>query len=197
MLGSVVSGKSYSVEQNERLRERARDLLSERYDGNKTALAAALGLSQATVSNFLNGKSGAGFQLVTALARELGVTHDALVHGRSVAPEGSIRFGDLPGWQQAIQEVLRSPAYRGRLPAAAVVGTSDFMGATAPSVVDARTVFNYARAWWEGLTDDQQSRALHAEAEAEMAAEDAEASDLLKAGKLRDEVQEIRRSRGH
>lgn len=198
MLDHAVSGKSYSVEVNERLRERARALLMERYGGVKAALATALGLSQATVSNFLNGKTGAGQQLVSSLARELGTTHDAQVGGYTdVSTAGaSIRFGDLAGWSKAEAEAISGP-FKGRLPLAAYAGAREFRGLRAPSVVDPRTVYNYARAFWEGLSDDQQSQAIHDQAEREMAAEDAEATELLSRGKLRDELQEIRVRRGH
>lgn len=194
----VVSGKSYSVEENVRLRARARELLLGRFGDNRTAMAKALEVSQATVSNFLSGKSGAGRTLATAIARELGISHDALVVGdASAAGTESVRFGDLPGWQEAVETVLTSSPYRGRLPEAAVRGTCEFKGVTVPSVIDARTVFNYARAWWEGLSDEEQSKAIHAQAFAEMKAEDRQAAALLKRGQLRDEVQEIRLKKGH
>lgn len=192
----VGTGKSYGVSENERVRARARELLLARYGNNKTAMATALKVSQATVSNFLNGKAGMGPQLASAIANELGVSHDALVHGRSLEPDGSVNFGDLPGWTKAEAEAING-TYKGRLPVAAYVGARGVRGRTVPSVIDARTVFNYAKAYWEGLADEDQSRAIHDQAEREMAAEDAEATELLSRGKLRDEVQQIRADRGH
>lgn len=47
----VGTGKSYGVSENERVRARARELLLARYGNNKTAMATALKVSQATVSN--------------------------------------------------------------------------------------------------------------------------------------------------
>lgn len=199
ILALVATGKSYTQAQNERVRARARDLLLAKYGNNKTSMAAALGVSQPTLSNFLNGKNGAGHTLASAVARELGTTHDALVQGHhDVSTAGSlIRFGDLDGWSRAEAEAMTGPTFRGRLPDAAYFGAREFRGVTAPSVIDARTVYNYAKAYWEGLSDDAQSQAIHDQAEREMADEDAEATELLSRGKLRDELQEIRARRGH
>lgn len=169
-----------------------------RFDGNQTKMGAALGVSQATVSNFLNGRAGAGRTLATALATELGVPHDALVsESLGDGGSGSVRFGDLPGWAEATQEVLTGRSYKGRLPELAVLRAGEFRGMTTPTIIDARTVFNYAKAWWEGLSDTEQSAAIQAQAEAEMAIEDREASDLLRRGALRDELQNLDKGRGH
>lgn len=78
-----VRGKSLGSEQNRRVRAAARSLLP-RY-GSITALARRLGMTQAGLSSFLCGRTGAGFQLATALARELGVSLTELIDG-SVVP---------------------------------------------------------------------------------------------------------------
>lgn len=182
----VPMSKGYSVEENERIRERARELLNKRYQGNRSELAAALHVSQPTLSNFLNGKSGAGTKLAKSIALHLGISHDALVEGRAVTRDGSVRYGDLEGWAEASVDA-RLRAFKGRLPDAAYEGAAEFRGLTVPSVIDARTVYNHAKAWWEGLTEDEQGAKLHEQALAEMAQEDAEAEDLLRRGQLKDE----------
>ena len=70
----VNSGKSWGSDRNERLRAFARELLETRFGGNKTRLAEAMRVSQPTVTNFINGKSGAGPKLADALSRAAGVS---------------------------------------------------------------------------------------------------------------------------
>ncbi len=79
------SGKSFSAAENDRLREHALRLLAAE-GGNRTALAKRLGVTQPTVSNFLNGKNGAGAQLAVAIARAAGVSPAWLFTGESAPP---------------------------------------------------------------------------------------------------------------
>jgi len=61
--------RAVSVEENEHLRAVARALMAERYGGNQTRLAKALGVEQAFVSDFLLGKRGAGVAMIRGLER--------------------------------------------------------------------------------------------------------------------------------
>lgn len=183
--------QAYSLAENERIRAAALDLLKRRHKDVRSELAKALNVSQPTLSNFLNGKNGAGRGLAKAIALHAGIPLEALVEGRQVVRDAVVRFGDLPGWSDSAHDAMHR-LYKGRLPDVAYAGAADFRGLTPPSVIDARTVYNHAKAWWEGRTDEEQSAALHAQAEAEMAAEDAEAEALLGRGKLKDELGRLR-----
>ena len=70
---SLPKGKSFSPAQNERLRSLALDL---RGEDTTTALAKRLGVTQAGLSSFLTGRTGAGVQLASAIAAECGMTLD-------------------------------------------------------------------------------------------------------------------------
>lgn len=54
--------------QNHRLREAMKKLRDERYEGNVTALAVALGRAQPSISDFLNGKTGASYETAIRFA---------------------------------------------------------------------------------------------------------------------------------
>jgi transcriptional regulator with XRE-family HTH domain len=63
------NAKSVGKEENDRLRTLAAQLLREKFGGNQTAMAAALGVSQGMVSDFLASKKGAGVTVLRALER--------------------------------------------------------------------------------------------------------------------------------
>lgn len=56
-------------EANENLRNLARDLMNERFDGSVTKFARGLGMRQPSVSDFLSRKRGAGMALIRGLAK--------------------------------------------------------------------------------------------------------------------------------
>ncbi len=97
-------GKSLSPEQNARVREAVRALLP-RYDDNITALARQLGISQAGLSSFLSGRTGAGFQLGTAVARMLRISLTALTDGaddgQAMSDAAMPVLGNARGWPAA------------------------------------------------------------------------------------------------
>lgn len=175
------SGKSFSDEENARIRAGARTLLDQY--GTKTDLARALGVAQPTVSTFLRADApdGAGVQLAEAIARELGVTLDELRTGKPAPtpPPGTVpRFGDLPGWAAAEAEARQK--FGRRLPSYAWQVSRSMMGAQAPAKIDAVTVFSLTSSLWEMMSDDVRAEALRLQAEEEMAAEDARMGELLK-----------------
>jgi predicted transcriptional regulator len=65
-------------EQNARVRAELRDLLGTLH-GSKTGVANHLGVSQAQISLFLAGKSGAGMKLLSALSRRSGKPIDEIL----------------------------------------------------------------------------------------------------------------------
>lgn len=58
--------------QNERLRDLARRLIADSFDGSLTRTAEALGVSHPYLSQFLNGRTGAGRKLTRALSKLTG-----------------------------------------------------------------------------------------------------------------------------
>lgn len=92
-------GRSFSVAQNQRLREMAQKLLDERYARNRAAFARDLKVSGAALSNFLNGVTGAGTKLATSLARVQGLSLPEII-GAASGDVGAARpiFGNLDGW---------------------------------------------------------------------------------------------------
>lgn len=61
--------KAYDDESNERLRELAKKVMRERCDGKGVRLAELLNVSPAFISEFLNGKRGAGLETLIGLGR--------------------------------------------------------------------------------------------------------------------------------
>ena len=82
-MSSPGTGRSFSVAENERLRALARGML-EKVDNNQRRLADLLGVAQPTVSNFIAGKTGAGVQLATAIARQAGLSLQSATGGGDV-----------------------------------------------------------------------------------------------------------------
>jgi transcriptional regulator with XRE-family HTH domain len=96
-------GKSLTTEQNDRVRAAVRELLPA-HDGVITALAKALGITQAGLSSFLSGRTGAGMQLAQAVARAKGVSLAMLIDGTADAtPPGNNgpAAGDAVGYADA------------------------------------------------------------------------------------------------
>lgn len=106
---------------NDVLRHLVRDLVSADFADTKADAARALGVSAATIGDFLSGKKGAGSTLQDALVRYLGRSMDQINAARgdlaalrgmpSAAPvvAGVVRvlFGELPNWS-SLQSAARS-----------------------------------------------------------------------------------------
>lgn len=180
--------KSLDPELNEAAREYVKRVVDEKFGGNKRNAAAAFGISGSILGEFLGGTRGAGMKLLGGVAAYTGHSLDRIV-GRSltlVTDDGRPVWRELPEWHQATVEARRD--YGKRLPSVAFDHAGDFYGSAPPSVIDARTVYNAAKLWWESRNEDEQAQAIEAQARAEMEAEDAEAEGLLKRGELRDEL---------
>lgn len=107
---------------NSVLRQLVQDLVAKDFGGTKADAARALGVSQATVGDFLLRKKGAGPALQDALVRYLGRSMDqiqaaggdlATLRGMPAAapvtPSGvvMVRFGELPNWS-SLQSAARA-----------------------------------------------------------------------------------------
>lgn len=176
-LGPMPS-RAFGKDRNDALRARVRAIMTADFGGNLTATAKALGLSPAALHDFLGETRGAGMKLLDGLAKYSGLSVDALISGAPTPALAAPRWGDLPGWAQARADALR--VYGRRLPEIAFEHAGDVMGMAPPSVVDARTVYNAAKLWWDARTEEEQEAAIATQARAEMAAEDAAVDALLK-----------------
>lgn len=77
----------------------------EHHKGNRTRAAVALGVSQATVSNLLNGASEPGLKIVRAMARVMRVSQaDILNGGSDLAVSGRMPLAGVTGWDEAEAE---------------------------------------------------------------------------------------------
>lgn len=75
------SSKSLEDEQNERVRGFVQKLVDDRFEGNVSAAADKLGVSQSLVYEFLKGTRGAGIKLLRQLAAFTEVSIDDIVNG--------------------------------------------------------------------------------------------------------------------
>ena len=78
--------KALSPRQNEIAREYVRALLSARFKGDQTACAAALGIKQPTLNNFLSGERGTGPKMIAGIAKLDADAASSILAGRTVAP---------------------------------------------------------------------------------------------------------------
>lgn len=80
---SGMPGKPLTPEQNERARAHLRTLLK-RYDDNQTLVAPKLGVSQPTLSAFLNGRQGTSYAIVERIAHLLNIDEREILGGRPI-----------------------------------------------------------------------------------------------------------------
>lgn len=178
LMASRTRSKSLSDEENARLREVLRKHLLPRYDGNQSAAGPALGISQAGLSRILAG-GGASLATAHAVAKVLG-TSVADVLGWPVADvsaKGSPRFGDLAAWKVAEAEARR--LYGDVLPGFAFDRAANTKGGSIPSVIDARTVFQLAKFWFDTASEAERIAAEREEILAKKAEEDATTSSRV------------------
>lgn len=62
-------GKALPTDRNSRFRAGVADLVGRVFGGNKTAAAKAFGVTQGFLSDFLNGRRGAGFKLIEGVKK--------------------------------------------------------------------------------------------------------------------------------
>lgn len=79
------TGKSLTPAQNEHVREALRELVDKDFNGNQSAAAKSLGVTQSLVSEVLAGGRGVGPKLIQTLADYTGRTIDEL-YGRAPLP---------------------------------------------------------------------------------------------------------------
>lgn len=79
--------KALDAPSREAARAFLRRFVDERFDGNHTRAATALGVSQAYVSDLLSGAKGAGSKILLALAEKTGVSLDVVLGRTSRVPD--------------------------------------------------------------------------------------------------------------
>lgn len=165
------SGKSFTPEENARIRAGARQLLA-RPGQSHTSVAKRLGIAQPTFSSFVRAEhpTGAGMRMARAIARELGITPDELCSGQR-AP-GATRYCDLADWTPSVEDAQRT--YGDQLPAYAWK-RAGLLPAPRNARLNAVTVWGLTFGHWQTMSDEERGEAARAQAEAEMAREDEEA----------------------
>lgn len=88
MLTQMLSKKSLDAARNDAARAYIRKVIADGFDGNVSRFAEAIDLSQTTLSDFLNGKRGAGLSLLDAVATYRAVSIDVVI-GRAPEPTES------------------------------------------------------------------------------------------------------------
>lgn len=88
---------------NEKLRETAKLLIAERYEGNASELARKLDIKPSSLKYFIEGRNGASIDLVWAFER---VTGETFLTSDSSAETGTA-WGAVPGWKEAELEALK------------------------------------------------------------------------------------------
>lgn len=73
------SHRSFGEDRNAALRDVVRKIVDERFDGNSSATAKALGLSPAALHDFLAGSRGAGMKLLDGLVALTGKSIESLL----------------------------------------------------------------------------------------------------------------------
>lgn len=106
----LVAKNRLTKAQNARLREIARGLLKERYDGVGTKLADAIDMAQPTLSRFLSGINGTTDDVAYRILALAGLDGSAI--GLDAPPDSgrrvnSLPLGRLPEWEAAEQAARR------------------------------------------------------------------------------------------
>jgi hypothetical protein len=81
------SPRKLQDERNDRLRVLVRQIIDKDFDGNQAAAAKALGVSGATIHDFLAGKRGAGNRLIDGITAYTGRSSTDYWHGPTVEYE--------------------------------------------------------------------------------------------------------------
>jgi hypothetical protein len=136
--------KSLQTEHNERIRRELRAWIDKEFQGNASAAASSLGLSQSLVSEFLGGARGAGPKLINAFASKSGRSIDDL-YGRPPTGSKVIRLGDRADWPMAREEA-RSRAAQRRLTDADIARVAGVMLDDPPAALTGEAVLRLAEA---------------------------------------------------
>lgn len=137
-------GKAIFDEVNDRIRAALRNLIATR-GWDQTRAGDELGVTQQSISSFLNRNTGASLHLAWEIAKASRKTVDELLTGR---PDGrSVRFGELPGWIEGEAEARRMFAH---VPSDAFEAVRGWR-AEEPPAVTPLIIGTLAEAMWKSL----------------------------------------------
>jgi transcriptional regulator with XRE-family HTH domain len=109
---AAVAERALDEPRNEAVRAVVRDLMRDRYEGNLSATARAIGVSPSLLSELLSGRRGAGMRFVQKLSALTGRGVDGLIGGEpSYSDDTTPAYRNLPGWKEAAQH-LKDMGYR-------------------------------------------------------------------------------------
>lgn len=103
-------GKQYSDEQNAVIRAAVREIVERDFKSTKAPAAEALGVTAASLGDFLNGKKGVGNKLLTGLARYTGQSV-AMLLGEQ-ASDDEPQWGSLPGYRESEKSLRADHPHR-------------------------------------------------------------------------------------
>ena len=122
--------KSITAEQNENLRQIARELLAaEPFEGNESAMAKGIGVSQSGLHTFIAGNVGAGMVIITALSRYTRTPVDELLQGNRKTSVTDDKFPARSDALQRLHGVILPEVEK-------AIQTREFKGAEALTVSD-------------------------------------------------------------
>jgi hypothetical protein len=166
---ALPKGKSFTPEQNARVRAAARKLVAANGD-NITRTADQLGITQAGLSSFLGERTGAGPQLATAIARRMRISLQMLIDGREDIPEPPESpvplFGNLEGYaeQERIAREIAGPTF----PAAAFERVRGWAGVLAPGELTPQFILGLAMVARGALLDPTAAQRASAKIDAQI-----------------------------
>lgn len=174
-----------TAQEMDRLREFTRRMRDVRFEGNDSALARAMGVSQSTVQRFLGGKT-IRLDVMRKIAKVAGVDLAVLLRGdapeieSSPKPPSSVvvkdppdannlrRLGDVPGWDEAVEEALE--LFGDSLTRDDYDQAAQLRGLDLPERVDAAAAAHWAKTCAWQRDRNERMRKEMAEAAAELAA---------------------------
>jgi hypothetical protein len=107
ILSKTVSA-TLTPEQNKRVRDAAQRLV-DRYEGNISAAARALGKDQSWLNRVLKERAGASFETASLIARELQERISDLLE---LPDEPIVTWGELPGFSEALEQAKAASGVR-------------------------------------------------------------------------------------
>jgi transcriptional regulator with XRE-family HTH domain len=105
MLG-VVKTRALDDSRNEAVRATVRALMRDRYEGNLSRTARAIGVSPSLLSELLAGSRGAGMRFVQKLSAITGQPLDVLIGASSAGDDSTPEYRNAPGWKDAASALL-------------------------------------------------------------------------------------------
>lgn len=153
-----------------RLRAVLTGLVRDEFDGSQSKAAKALGVTQELISGMMAGKRPVAFKTIQGIVAHTGRSYD------EVLGNSGPRWRGTPGWAEAVAEARRAFP---RVSDLAWTRLGNLMGERPPPL-EPGVLGVMAAAWDQASTDAERAEAIAANAEREMAEEDAQMDALLR-----------------